>query len=81
MTNNKKLYRSETNKIFAGIIGGLGEYLDVDPTLLRLAWVVLVVLTGIFPGVIAYFVALFIVPAPPHGAGSEAATPTDDSQE
>lgn len=58
----KRLYRSEKNKVWAGIIGGLGEYLDVDPSLLRLFWVILVVFTGIVPGLIAYFIALFIVP-------------------
>lgn len=58
----KRLYRSKTNRIFAGICGGLGEYLDVDPVMLRLVWTLIVVFTGIFPGVIAYFIAIFIVP-------------------
>jgi phage shock protein C len=63
--NNKKLYRSETNKIFGGIIGGLGEYLDIDPTVLRLFWVVILLVTGVVPGLIAYLIALFIVPKKP----------------
>jgi len=63
--SNKKLYRSETNKIFGGVIGGLGEYLEIDPTLLRLCWVVILVLTGIVPGIIAYLIALFVVPKKP----------------
>lgn len=58
----KRLYRSKTNRIFAGICGGLGEYLDVDPVMLRLVWTLIVVFTGIFPGVIVYFIAIFIVP-------------------
>ena len=61
----KKLYRSESNKIFAGIIGGLGEYLNIDPTLLRILWILILVITGVFPGIIAYIVAIFIVPKPP----------------
>lgn len=61
----KKLYRSETNKVFAGICGGLGEYWNVDPVLIRLLWLTVVILTGIFPGVIAYILALFIVPKQP----------------
>ena len=58
----KRLYRSKTNKVFVGICGGLGEYLDVDPVMLRLIWTLIVIFTGIFPGVIAYFIAIFIVP-------------------
>jgi len=57
----KKLYRSDTNKVFGGIIGGLGEYFDVDPVLLRFFTVIIVVFTGIIPGLIAYFFALLIV--------------------
>lgn len=58
----KRLYRSKTNRIFAGICGGLGEYMNVDPVMLRLIWTLIVIFTGIFPGVIAYFIAIFIVP-------------------
>ena len=58
----KKLYRSETNKVFGGVIGGLGEYFGVDPVFLRLIWVLVVIFTGLFPGVLAYIISLFIVP-------------------
>jgi phage shock protein C len=58
----KKLYRSNTNKVFAGICGGMGEYFDVDPTIIRLFWLIIVLLSGIFPGIVAYILALFIVP-------------------
>jgi len=61
----KKLYRSRENKIFSGIIGGIGEYLDVDPTILRLIFILIILATGIIPGIIAYIVALFIVPEKP----------------
>lgn len=60
--NVKKLYRSRDNKIFAGIIGGLGEYFSIDPVLLRIIWVFVLIFTGIVPGLIVYVVALFIVP-------------------
>jgi phage shock protein C len=63
--NNKKLYKSNTNKVFSGVLGGLGEYFSVDPTLLRLAYVLLVVVTGLFPGLIAYIIASIIVPEKP----------------
>lgn len=58
----KKLYRSKTNKVFAGVIGGLGEYFDIDPVLLRFAWIILVMCTGFFPGVLAYIIGIFIIP-------------------
>ncbi|HEY0220900.1 MAG TPA: PspC domain-containing protein [Candidatus Paceibacterota bacterium] len=59
---HKKLYRSETNKVFAGIIGGVGEYFDLDPTLLRLGYILIAIMTGIFPAIIAYIIAILIVP-------------------
>ena len=58
----KRLYRSKKNKVFAGICGGVGEYFNVDPALIRLIWVLVVIFTGFFPGVIAYIIAIFIVP-------------------
>ncbi len=61
----KRLYRSQTNKIFAGVCGGLGEYFNIDAGLLRLLWVLVVIFTGFFPGVIAYIIAIFIIPLSP----------------
>ena len=40
MDLNKQLYRSDTNKILFGVCGGLGEYFNIDPTIIRLLWVV-----------------------------------------
>lgn len=61
----KKLYRSKTDKIIAGILGGLGDRYEVDPTVLRLAFLALTLITGIFPGVVFYLGALLIVPQVP----------------
>lgn len=58
----KRLYRSEKNKVIAGIFGGLGKYTNIDPVLLRLIWILIVVFTGFVPGLIAYFLAIIIVP-------------------
>ncbi|MFH1229750.1 MAG: PspC domain-containing protein [Candidatus Aenigmatarchaeota archaeon] len=55
----KKLYRSTSNKMLGGVCGGIGEYLDVDPTIVRILWV-LFGLTGF--GVLAYIAAWIIVP-------------------
>lgn len=61
----KRLYRSADNKVFAGVMGGLGEYFNVDPVLLRLGYILLVVFTAFIPGIIAYIVAVFVVPEKP----------------
>ncbi len=58
----KRLYRSDTNKKIAGVCGGLGEYFEVDPTVIRLGVVVLGLATGILPFFIGYIVAWIIVP-------------------
>jgi len=52
----KKLYRSKTNRMLAGVCGGLGEYFNIDPVIFRIA----VVLTGV--GLIAYLAAIIIIP-------------------
>jgi len=58
----KKFRRSTSNKVVAGIIGGIGEYFDIDPVLLRVVFIFFVLVTGFFPGVVAYFLALLVMP-------------------
>jgi len=58
----KRLHRSNKNKMISGILGGLGEYTDIDPVILRLIWVLIVIFTGFVPGLIAYFLAIIIIP-------------------
>ena len=48
--------------MLTGVLSGIGEYFTIDPTLLRLLFVVLTILTGIFPFVIIYIIAAFIIP-------------------
>lgn len=60
-----RLYRSETEKKIAGVCGGLGELMDVDPTIIRVLAVFLGLVTGIVPFVVAYLVAWWIVPVGP----------------
>ena len=57
---DKRLYKSDTNKVFAGVCGGIGEFFGVDPTWIRLAWVGFCLAGG--SGIIAYILACFIVP-------------------
>ena len=63
----KKLYRSRTDKMIAGVCGGLGKYLGVDPTLIRLAFVLLL-LFGIGSGLLVYLAMLLLIPLETEGA-------------
>lgn len=57
----KKLVRSRTNRTFCGVCGGIGEYLNVDPTLVRLVWL-LCSLVSCGTGLFVYLVAALIIP-------------------
>jgi phage shock protein C len=64
----KRIYRSEEDKIIAGVLGGFGEYFDTDPVLIRVIYVGLSIFTGIFPGIFAYVLMALIMPKKPAGA-------------
>lgn len=59
----KKLYKSNKNKMLDGVCGGIAEYFNIDPTLVRLGWVVFCALGD--SGVLAYIVAALIIPRDP----------------
>ena len=61
----RKLYRSKYDKKIAGVCGGLGNYLSVDPVLIRLLVIFLMTLTLVFPVVIIYVLASVILPLEP----------------
>lgn len=61
----KRLYRSRTDKKIAGICGGLGDYLDIDPTFIRLTLLFVAFFTAGFPVLIAYFIAVLFIPVEP----------------
>ncbi|MCG8400060.1 MAG: PspC domain-containing protein [Firmicutes bacterium] len=58
-----KLYRSSRNRMIAGVCGGVAEYFSIDPTLVRLGYVVLSVFSAAFPGILVYLIAWLIIPA------------------
>ena len=60
-----KLYRSKSNKRIAGICGGFGETYGIDPTLLRLLFVFLAIVSGFLPMVVVYIVGWLIIPKSP----------------
>ena len=61
----KRLYRSRTDKKLGGVCSGIGEYFNIDPTIIRVLWVIITVFTGFAPGIIAYILLWLIVPEEP----------------
>ena len=59
--NGKRLHKSESDKKLCGVCGGIAEYFDIDPTLIRLAWVLFCALGG--SGVLAYIICALIIPS------------------
>jgi len=75
----KRLMRSSVDSKIAGVCGGIAEYMDVDPTVVRLVWVLITFFTGVVPGLVAYLVAWLVMPEAPRPAGESvnvAAPPT-----
>ena len=62
-TGPRRLYRSRADRVIAGVCGGLGRYLEMDPVVIRVVWAVLVVVAGV--GILAYLLAWLIVPNEP----------------
>ena len=56
----KRLYKIEKKKKLCGVCGGIAEYFNIDPTVVRLLWIFLVLCAG--TGILAYFVAAIIMP-------------------
>lgn len=62
---SKRLYRSNRNRMLCGVCGGIAEYFDIDPALVRLGWIVFCILGG--SGALAYLIATIIMPRRPLG--------------
>ena len=60
----KKLYRSTQDKKLCGVCGGLAEYLDMDPTIIRLIWAILTVFAGM--GILLYIISALVIPTDNH---------------
>ncbi len=70
MSDVKRLYRSRHERELSGVCGGIAEYIDLDPTVVRVIFVVGTIMTGFFPGLFIYFVLALIMPKEPLGRGS-----------
>jgi phage shock protein C len=61
----KKMYRSRSERMIAGVCGGMGKYLNLDATVIRLLFVLLSIFTGVVPGLILYLILMFVIPEEP----------------
>lgn len=64
-TYEKRLYKSVDNVVIFGVMGGLGEYFDVDPVVFRVGYTAFTFFTGIAPGVFAYIFMAIVMPKKP----------------
>ncbi len=68
-TSGKRLTRSRTNRMIGGVLAGIADYLSIDPTVLRVLYVFLTLLTGFGPGFVLYIFAMIVMPEEPFSAG------------
>ncbi|MFT4309315.1 MAG: PspC domain-containing protein [Candidatus Woesearchaeota archaeon] len=61
----RRIYRSRNDVMLGGVCAGIAEYTYTDPTLIRLLWVVISIVTGIAPGFLAYLIVWIIMPIAP----------------
>ena len=59
----KKLYRSRENRKIAGVCGGIAEYLEIDPSVVRIIWILMVLIGG--PGILLYIIAWILLDEKP----------------
>lgn len=73
----KKLYRSTSNRMIAGVCAGIADYVNVDTNVVRLLYIFGLMITGVFPLVILYVIAMFMIPE----KGNETSTVIDGKVE
>lgn len=74
----RKLYRSRKERMIAGVCGGLGEYFGIDPTLVRLLFVIGTLFGG--PGLLAYLIMLIVVPEEPQAVMRDVEKPAETQE-
>ena len=74
--NGRRLYRSRDERVLAGVAGGVAEYFELDPALVRVAWAILILATG-GAFLLLYIVMWLVVPEAPPEAADAAAAPPD----
>ena len=71
----KRLYRSRTDRMVGGVLGGLADYLGVDPAVTRIGYMVLTLVTGVGTGILLYVIAMIVLPEQSLCAGGPANVP------
>lgn len=61
----KRFFRSSSEKVVSGVCGGIADYFNLDPNLVRLGWVLLTVFTAVVPGIVGYIVVAAVIPEAP----------------
>ena len=69
---SRPLRRSRTNRLIVGVVGGLAEYFGVDPTLMRVVYVVGSIVSAAFPGLLVYLLLWLLIPEAEDRAGPDA---------
>ncbi len=64
----RRMYRSRTDRMLFGVAGGMADWLDLDPSIVRLVWALLILAGGV--GILLYIVAALVVPEAPFGYGA-----------
>lgn len=64
-SQHKRLTRSGSDRMIAGVFGGIGQYFKIQPNILRILYVLLTIFTGFVPGIIIYIILVIIMPADP----------------
>jgi phage shock protein C len=59
---SRQLRRSRTNRMIGGVVGGLANYVNMDPTLARVLYVLVSAISAAFPGILVYIILLFVIP-------------------
>jgi len=62
----RRLMRSSTDKKIAGVCAGFADYFDLDPSLVRIVWILLTFFSGVFPGIVIYLIAWLVMPLAPY---------------
>ncbi len=60
----RRLTRSSQHRMIAGVCGGIAEYFQLDPTVVRVAYVLISIVSVAFPGILAYIILMFVMPPP-----------------
>jgi phage shock protein PspC (stress-responsive transcriptional regulator) len=76
-SEQNRLYRSRDDRMLMGVLGGVANRLNADPSLVRIVYIILTILTGFVPLAFLYVIAAFVVPAAPRDNPADAAPGPD----